>query len=1059
MRNLKRALSLALATVMTLGLMVVGTGAVGYDDVADTDNVEAIEVLQAVGIMTGDENGNFNPDNLVTRNEMAVVMSQLLNLDYNYYRGTNPFTDVPQWAAPYVAACAAEGVTSGIGDGLYGGDQNVTAAQAALMILKALGYFQYQADFEGDWQVTTIRQASYINLFDNIDASAEEALTRNQIAQLVLNGLKSNLVEFTGNVGATIGDVVIGHNTQYSARTNAASKYNTIDVGTTNIAENDQYYIQLGEELYDGDLELRDSTDPFGRPARMWEYDGEEIGTYVKTELLREEWTSGVSGRDLYDVLGSTVVDKYTVDIYFDGETEKNVVGTNNYFEIGDINRNNRSTLNSTGDGVLTQVYVDSTDELAVVSIINTYLAEATDDYDDRSDSLDLDVWGINEYSNTGAYFKHNDDDAEGFEVEGEDFAIEDAVDGDFFLVTVADGAIQTMEDVEILEGVTISSFSRGNYVKVDGTQYDYADTAEYKVGDLDEYDVSNLKDITYNVYLDQYGYLIGLEQVEEVNNYLFLTGIDGNASELGNRNADANVIFMDGTMDTVSVNLRDSSESLSDGTYDNYAVINTWCKYTVNNNGVYKLTEVGRTSNAVGQAHNGYDNLGNGTTYQINDTHYSLPDDNGKRVYTDDDTVFIHADTALIKGISVPTGSVIIDDVLSVVTGIENVNMTSFNGQGVLSDMKLTAGSDVSGWQNVSCGIYTLYDEEGRVTAAVILGEDQGTTKNLVYVNSSNVNTETDIEGNDYIWTRKVIFQGEEIEIQEKGDSLEWIGNDNSSDPTKDQGVVTSDTKWYQVYYDADGYVRKMEPASDALGGVWSSSNNDSCYITNITNVEPNLDNGDIILYEQTNLKDIGNVPYLGAGNRTLYINQDDTNGIRVSADVNTVLIQWNNNKKTTVYDSGRDSLDDIIDDLHKDAAGYDYYIAAVIEDGQATTIIFEDRNGDGYSSTTSNKHLSDATLSMGADSKLTAGCDIEGGYYASGFGMKVDFYRVIGDKEYFFNSNSYDGGTLNPYSAVSSTRAITEAGTYYAEISIYDLITKDVVDTITTPEIDVTP
>ena len=69
MRNLKRALSLALATVMTLGLMVVGTGAVaeGYDDVAATDNVEAIEVLQEVGIMTGDENGNFNPDQNVTR--------------------------------------------------------------------------------------------------------------------------------------------------------------------------------------------------------------------------------------------------------------------------------------------------------------------------------------------------------------------------------------------------------------------------------------------------------------------------------------------------------------------------------------------------------------------------------------------------------------------------------------------------------------------------------------------------------------------------------------------------------------------------------------------------------------------------------------------------------------------------------------------------------------------------------------------------------------------------------------------------------------------------------
>lgn len=52
MRNLKRALSLALATVMTLGLMVVGTGATGYSDVTSEDNQEAIEVLWVVDIMT-----------------------------------------------------------------------------------------------------------------------------------------------------------------------------------------------------------------------------------------------------------------------------------------------------------------------------------------------------------------------------------------------------------------------------------------------------------------------------------------------------------------------------------------------------------------------------------------------------------------------------------------------------------------------------------------------------------------------------------------------------------------------------------------------------------------------------------------------------------------------------------------------------------------------------------------------------------------------------------------------------------------------------------------------
>ena len=76
MRNLKRALSLALATVMTLGLMVVGTGAVSYDDVTSEDNQEAIEVLQAVGIMTGVSETEFNPERLDYVNER-------LNLIYN----------------------------------------------------------------------------------------------------------------------------------------------------------------------------------------------------------------------------------------------------------------------------------------------------------------------------------------------------------------------------------------------------------------------------------------------------------------------------------------------------------------------------------------------------------------------------------------------------------------------------------------------------------------------------------------------------------------------------------------------------------------------------------------------------------------------------------------------------------------------------------------------------------------------------------------------------------------------------------------------------------------
>ena len=116
MRNLKRVLSLTLASVMLLGMMVVGSSAAGYPDVAEDDNVEAIEVVQSVGVMVGDENGNFRPGDSVSRAEMAVVMGKLLNLDYNYYEAVCPFTDVAgvyDWARGWVGAAAANGIVSG----------------------------------------------------------------------------------------------------------------------------------------------------------------------------------------------------------------------------------------------------------------------------------------------------------------------------------------------------------------------------------------------------------------------------------------------------------------------------------------------------------------------------------------------------------------------------------------------------------------------------------------------------------------------------------------------------------------------------------------------------------------------------------------------------------------------------------------------------------------------------------------------------------------------------------------------------------------------------------
>ena len=200
MKNLKRALSLVLSTAMMVGMMVVGTGA-AFTDVDSNDNLEAIEVMNMIGVMEGTGEDTFEPDRVVTRNEMAVVICNLMDLKLN---GAHPFTDVPAWADDYVGAMYINGLTSGTSATTYGGSANVTTTEAALMVMKTLGYFEYQGEFEDDWKLATVKKATELELFDDIDAGVNDGLTRGEVAQLVLNALRLRVVNVHEEGGMSV---------------------------------------------------------------------------------------------------------------------------------------------------------------------------------------------------------------------------------------------------------------------------------------------------------------------------------------------------------------------------------------------------------------------------------------------------------------------------------------------------------------------------------------------------------------------------------------------------------------------------------------------------------------------------------------------------------------------------------------------------------------------------------------------------------------------------------------------------------------------------------------
>ena len=630
MRNLKRALSLLLSSTMVLGMLVMGSSAVSYADVTSKQNEEAIEVLKTVGIMTGDENGKFNPDAKVTRNEMAVVMCNLLDYTVASYKGTSPFTDVPEWAEPYVAACYTNGITSGYDKVTYGGNDTVTTGQAALMLLKALGYFQYSADFGSDWLVETTKNGSTAGLFDGVATGAKEALTRNDVAQMVLNALEADLVKAEKNGSdVQVGDIVIsGGKATYNSRTGTDSKYAKID----NTKVDGKYTIQLGEELYKGDLVKADGADDdFGRPSVKWTFENKEIGTYA--DDADAVYTATVEKQDLYDLVGSDVYNDLKngdadFSVVVDGVARKDVKLSDYIVKNNDDDADDKIIKK----GATTEVFIDDDSNDVVITVINSYVAQVDGDYDKNDEELELDI------------LDEAPVDVKDTTLSSDDFDYLDSYsDEDYVLITVANKEIKTIALAETVEG-KVTAYTEKKNVTVDGTKYEYSKnyTDAVKDGSKLSYDLND----AYTLVLDANGYVIYTDGTAGHNDYVYVAKTAKTGGAKANLEGDA--YFIDGTNKVITIDNDDEIKVSDKG---------RWYSYNEKSNGKYELNEVESKDTVV--------YYGTATSQVITESGKSAVYVGDKEGNSQANTVKANNDTIFIVND---------DDDVAVYTGIKNV-------------------------------------------------------------------------------------------------------------------------------------------------------------------------------------------------------------------------------------------------------------------------------------------------------------------------------------------------------------------------------------------------
>ncbi len=198
MKNLKKVLALVVALTM-----VLGTVAFAFTDV-DTENdaYTAVQTLSSLGILNGYEDGTFGPEKDITRAEFAAVVCRALDMEssVNGAKGQTMFTDVPadHWATGYINLAAGAGIINGMGDGTFEPESNVTYEQAIKMLVVALG-FEPLAAQKGGWPTGYLVVANQYGMTEGVKvANDTAAANRGIVAQLTYNALDIPMMIQTG---------------------------------------------------------------------------------------------------------------------------------------------------------------------------------------------------------------------------------------------------------------------------------------------------------------------------------------------------------------------------------------------------------------------------------------------------------------------------------------------------------------------------------------------------------------------------------------------------------------------------------------------------------------------------------------------------------------------------------------------------------------------------------------------------------------------------------------------------------------------------------------------
>ena len=562
---MKKFLSLVLALVMTMSLVTVSAGAKDFTDSTKIQYTEAVDVMSAVKVIDGYTDGSFNPSATLTRGAAAKIICNLIlgpTTASALVADAAPYKDVPtnHTFAGYIAYCQKEGIISGYADGTFKPANSLTGYAFMKMLLGALGYKAEQEGYTGpNWSINVAKRALNIGLDDDLvgDFNGVKAVNREEACLYAFNTLKATMVEYDKNSTVTVGNITIKEQSDAKEMANTA-KTETIK---------DDNKMQFAEKYFT-DLKLNSNAhDDFARPANQWKVKAEEIGTYSLTPDAT--YTAKAKVSEIYKDLGlGSTVKKADVTVYVDGVEDASQPAC-------DIKKGDDKTKFG-GNGVLTEVFYDDDADTITITEVNTYVGTIAKSVKATS-TKDAYVVVTPEKPISGkAPISAN-----------EEFETEAKFEDDAYVLYTYSKDAQEIKSVALatkVEGTvtraendTDNDKNDAKALTIDGTKYK---DSKYVAGEKLS-SVSVKED--YTVYLDAYGYMIYVEENEEIGNYALVLQTANKGDFVGKK---AELLFTDGTTKVVT-----TEKDYSTGT--NEIKDNRIVTYKVDADGVYTLREV----------------------------------------------------------------------------------------------------------------------------------------------------------------------------------------------------------------------------------------------------------------------------------------------------------------------------------------------------------------------------------------------------------------------------------------------------------------------------------